>query len=71
LHTAVADEDPDKGKSGRGRRKRRRERGERVEDACLEFWIAIFDQDLQDDEYESGIISGLALVGMTQGGGRR
>jgi hypothetical protein len=71
LHTAAADEDPDEGENGRGWRKSRRERGERVEDACLEFWIAMFDQDLQDDEYESGIISGLALVGMTQGGGRR
>ena len=65
MHAVAADEDPEEGKNGRGRRKRRRERGKRVEDACLEFWIAMFDQDLQDDEYESRIISGLVLVGIT------
>ena len=31
----------------------------------------MFDHELQDDEYESGIISGLAVSGMSQNGGRK
>ena len=31
----------------------------------------MFDHELQDDEYESGIMSGLAVSGMSQGGGRK
>lgn len=37
----------------------------------MRFWLAMFDYELQDDKYESGIISGLAVSGMSQGGGRK
>ncbi|KAM0713371.1 hypothetical protein Q7P35_000824 [Cladosporium inversicolor] len=43
---------------------------EAIEGACLRFWLAMFDHELQDDEYESGVISGLAVSGMSQNGGR-
>lgn len=49
----------------------RRKRREATEGACLRFWVAMFDHELQDDEYESGIISGLAVSGMSQDGGRK
>ena len=40
-----------------------------IEDACMSFWINMFDHELQDDEFESGIISGLAVLGIdTQNG---
>lgn len=32
-------------------------------DAALAFWIAMFDHELGDSEFESGIISGLAVLG--------
>jgi hypothetical protein len=39
---------------------------EAIDDACLEFWIAMFDHPLKDDKFESGIISGLAVLGLDQ-----
>jgi superfamily II DNA helicase RecQ len=54
-------------RQGNGGRKRR----EATERACLGFWLAMFDHELQDDEYESGIMSGLAVSGMSQNGGRK
>ncbi|KAK3617752.1 hypothetical protein LTR22_026629 [Elasticomyces elasticus] len=38
--------------------------------AALTFWIAMFDHDLRDSDYESGIVSGLAVVALnTKAGG--
>jgi superfamily II DNA helicase RecQ len=43
---------------------------ERMQTAALTFWIAMFDHELRDSEYESGIISGLAVVALnTRAGG--
>ncbi|KAK6427947.1 hypothetical protein LTR95_015913 [Oleoguttula sp. CCFEE 5521] len=36
---------------------------EKVIDTNLEFWIAIFQHPLGDNEYESGLLSGLAVLG--------
>nr|OQO32516.1 hypothetical protein B0A51_00925 [Rachicladosporium sp. CCFEE 5018] len=36
---------------------------EKVIDANLEFWIAMFQHPLGDNEYESGLLSGLAVLG--------
>jgi len=44
-------------------------RRQAIEDACSSFWINMFDHELRDDEFESGIISGLAVLGVdTQSG---
>jgi len=54
------------GSSGADIRDRRR----KIEDACLSFWIAMFDHELKADEHESGIMSALAVLGLdTQKGG--
>ncbi|KAK0335650.1 hypothetical protein LTR94_011905 [Friedmanniomyces endolithicus] len=42
-------------------RKRRRQR---LVEATLEFWIDMFDHHLKDSEFENGVISGLAVLGM-------
>ncbi|KAK3621118.1 hypothetical protein LTR56_022982 [Elasticomyces elasticus] len=48
-------------------RKRRRQR---LVEATLEFWIAMFDHHLKDSEFENGVISGLVMLGLdTQTGG--
>jgi superfamily II DNA helicase RecQ len=39
-----------------------------VEKRTLQFCIALLDHQLGDDEYKSGIISGLAVLGMQEGG---
>ncbi|KAK0910966.1 hypothetical protein LTR91_019977 [Friedmanniomyces endolithicus] len=31
---------------------------------CLQFWLSMFDQPLKDCEFQSGIISGLAILGL-------
>jgi hypothetical protein len=36
-----------------------------MEEACLGFWLAIFDHELKAGEYESGIISALAVLGLS------
>jgi hypothetical protein len=35
-----------------------------MEEACLGFWLAMFDHELKAGEYESGIISALAVLGL-------
>lgn len=35
-----------------------------IEQASLEFWLAMLDHELKDEEFESGIISGLAVLGL-------
>ena len=35
-----------------------------VEEASLAFWIAMFDYELKDREFESGIISVAAVLGL-------
>lgn len=35
-----------------------------MEEACLRFWLAIFNHELKAGEYESGIISVLAVLGL-------
>jgi len=39
-------------------------RREAIEDACSMFWIAMFDHELKDSEFDSGIMSGLAVLGI-------
>ena len=36
---------------------------ENVVDASLAFWVAMFDRELPDNEYESGLLNGLAAIG--------
>lgn len=48
----------------RSRAQRKEERRKAIEDACLMLWIAMFDHELKDNEFESGIISGLAVLGI-------
>ena len=40
-----------------------------LEQAILEFWIAMFDHELNDDNHENGVISGLAILGIDPIGG--
>jgi hypothetical protein len=48
---------------------RKNERRQVIEDTCLMFWIAMFDYELKDNEFKSGIISGLVVLGIdTQNG---
>jgi hypothetical protein len=35
-----------------------------MEEACLGFWLAMFNHELKVGEYESGIISVLAILGL-------
>jgi superfamily II DNA helicase RecQ len=44
----------------------------KTEEYCLRFWIALLDHPLSGDEHESGLLSGLAILGVKpeqQGGG--
>lgn len=50
----------------RAARKADRERA--IEEACLMFWIAMFDHEIKDHEFESAIISGLAVIGIKRTG---
>ena len=34
-----------------------------VVDASFAFWVAMFDQELPDNKYESGLLNGLAAIG--------
>ena len=43
---------------------RKEERRQAIEDACMMFWIAMFDHELKDSEFKSGIVSGLAVLGI-------
>ena len=46
------------------------DRQRELDAACLEFWIAMFDHELSTGEFESGIISALAVLGLnTEKGG--
>ena len=52
------------------RRQRREERQKQLDRACLKFWVSMFDHDLNAGDFESGIISGLAVLGLnTENGG--
>lgn len=35
-----------------------------IVEACSAFWVAMFKHELRDDEYESGLLSGLAVLGI-------
>ena len=49
---------------------RKNERRQVIEDTCLMFWIAMFDHELKDSEFQSGIMSGLAVLGIDTQNGR-
>jgi hypothetical protein len=45
---------------------------DRLGTLCLQFWIALLDQALPDDEYQSALLSGVAVLGLKpdcRGGG--
>ena len=44
--------------------KGKEKRNQAIEERCLEFWIAMFDHGLGDSEYDSAIISGIAVLGL-------
>ena len=51
-------------------REDQQKRQEKMEQHCLRFWMTMFDHELRSSEYDSGIISGLAVLGLdTQNGG--
>jgi hypothetical protein len=61
--------DEDEGEDGGrvragGRRVAVRWRARAAEEASLSFWIAMFDHELKDREFESGIISAAAILGL-------
>lgn len=41
----------------------------RIQRKILRLWIALFNQPLQDDEYNNVVISGLAVLGMREDDG--
>ena len=41
----------------------------RIQRQILRLWIAVFNQPLQDNEYKSVLISGLAVLGLREDGG--
>ena len=41
-----------------------------IQQQILRLQIALFNQPLQDDEYKSGLISGLAMLGMREDDGQ-
>jgi hypothetical protein len=63
------------GDSGSGRRREEGESDEeiewmgRIQRQILRLWIALLNQPLQDDEYKSVLISGLAVLGMREDDG--
>ena len=57
------------GSSNGGIAARKESRRQAIEDAYTLFWIVMFDHELKDSEFKSGIISGLAVLGIdTQNG---
>jgi hypothetical protein len=36
---------------------------EEIIQASSTFWVAMFDHDLKDNEYENAVLSGLAVLG--------
>ena len=46
-------------------RSHQKERQQEMEEACLRFWLTMFDHELKAGEYESGIISALAVLGLS------
>lgn len=39
-------------------------RQEQLDRTCMAFWIAMFDHELKDGDYRSGVVSGLAVLGL-------
>ena len=35
-----------------------------MEEVCLNFWLTMFRHELKNGEYENGLISALAIMGM-------
>ena len=46
------------------RQRQKRRQQHRFVAASMSFWIAMFDHELKDREYESGVLSGLAVLGL-------
>jgi len=47
---------------------RKAARRDAIEDASLAFWIAMFDHEMKNHEYDSAIVSGLAIIGIRRTG---
>ncbi|KAK5706932.1 hypothetical protein LTR97_001924 [Elasticomyces elasticus] len=43
-------------------------RQEAAEKASMVFWVQMFDQELRDNEFDSGIVSALAVLGLDENG---
>lgn len=39
-----------------------------AEKASAVFWVAMFDHELQDDEFDSGVVSAMAVLGIDDRG---
>ena len=61
LQQSVAKDDDGTGRRKTGHREKTARR-ERIEAASLSFWIAMFDHELKEHEFESGVISALAVI---------
>ena len=42
----------------------RQDQQDEIEESCLKFWISMLDHELRGDDYKSGIVSGLAVLGL-------
>jgi superfamily II DNA helicase RecQ len=47
-----------------GKRQERREGKERIRDSIVAFWMSLIQHPLDDSEWDSGLISGLAVLGL-------
>jgi superfamily II DNA helicase RecQ len=62
--------DPGSDKDGESQpRPDARTRKQQIEEACLEFWLSLLDHPLKDREYDSALVSGLAVLGVETEGG--
>ena len=65
----VGNSNEQSGTSRTGRRDARKAaRRDAIEEASLAFWIAMFDHEMKNHEYDSAIVSGLAVLGIKRTG---
>jgi len=62
----IADDEEEEGEEGtqQPRAEVKKKRNQAIKDQCLQFWITMFDHALGDTEYDSAIISGIAVLGL-------
>lgn len=48
----------------RSKTERKNKRRQAIKDTCLMFWISMFDHELKDSDFKSGIMSRLVVLGV-------